>query len=274
MPGSALPGITNDRPPVDAEPTQPTSEPDEPAPVPLTPASKTKKVELDKLIASPGLYANQYVELARLCCLAGSSIIHPDGTITVPVIESDLHLQANGSMQVRRANRAELGLDRRLADRLAATARLHLVTGGAAGEPTWNDDLAIVTVRVARQTGGSKPWALNIVKLEYLSRYLPEVVRSGYKKKLRITFQTKTVTPEGEQSGDGNTQEWSLMNRLSHVNVQFQKLFDKQSHLQSQAQWNQFGAQLEAAAAQSVRSAASASAAYGAEQRRMMPQGR
>jgi hypothetical protein len=132
-----------------------------------------------------------------------------------------------------------------------------------------------MTLRVTRRTGGGPtPWAVNIVKLEFLTRYVPEVVKSGYKKKLRITYRTSTLTPDGERSGEGNSQEWSLVNRLSHVNVQFQKLFDKQSHLQSQAQWNQFGAQLEAAAAQSVRSAAGASAAYGAEQRRILQQGR
>jgi serine/threonine-protein kinase len=275
IPVASTDRLFNPPPSVPIAPKPP--EPEEtPETVESTVPTRRVSVPVEKILADPGLYANQVVALSQSYCISDVATRRPDGSIGLPVIESNLdYVQANDTCVVRRRKSLSLDLDPRLAKQLALMKRIRLMSGPPPSSPVWDNSPAILTVRIASR-GSSAPdeWACRIVKFEFFNKFDTQVVAAGYKKKLKVIFHTQSVTGQSAESGVGNSEEWSNLNRLGHLANQFQKLFDKLSYMESQSRWNRINSVISSTIQRGTSQAAANNAADEAARIKAMTGGR
>src|SRR5262249_33654373 len=137
----------------------------------------------------------------------------------------------------------EVDLDAGLANQLFRAGKLRPVPRGRSGQGEWGENLAIITLAVSDQ-GNPR-----LVKTEFFTDFdLQLGGKNSYKKKLKIVYNTLTVTPEGQQNGIGNPDDWAQGSlpeeRLFHISNQLRAEFERMAYQQSQAKWNAFNSQL------------------------------
>ncbi len=201
-------------------------------------------VPLEKLLANPFLYANKMVVLKRVYCIANIVTHRPDGTLTLPIIESDLVLQQDAgraSIFARRGKDFELDVDPKLAISLMKRNVLRESYTASQTPPNWGDNVAIFTVAVTPTTkSDSKDWVITIIKGEFLVNIGPDVVVIAKKRRLKVVYKTLTITPDGETRADGKPEDWAQPERILHIANQFKGMIENQARQLSDAKWAEF----------------------------------
>jgi len=245
-------------PPSDLPPEQPE--------VDLSPLGKdldkVKNVALNKVLDSPEQYADQFLALAQTYCIGGVVTRRRDGSVALSVIESDLHIAKNGSVQVRRGKSADLDVDPKLAQELVNLKKARLKSGTPPTQQEWDEDPAILIVRVAsRGESEQKEFTCCVVAFKFFSSFNFSRVPNQFKPVLRLVYNIVTVTPDGDSKGQGKAEEWEPLSRLGHVVNQLKQSFAQQQSAASQDRWLAVSARISSIVKAGVNAAAAASAA-------------
>ena len=246
-------------PPADVEKPGPKpaadDHPDDPAPVFVKgrPKVDKKAVPLEEVMNAPERFAGLVVTLKSTYCLGDSATPGPNGSLVVPVIESNLLYRSPlelGGLYVHRGAPARLLVPAKLAEQLREIGKPVRVDRNPRGEPKWDVNPAIVTVRVAGPGKTSSNSPPEVVEFEILGNFHPRVA-SGVKTALKVVWAVTVVGANGAQSGYGTTENWAQAGRLKGLDSQLKTTYA----LNKRVQHDKENAQFASSVSQGLRSA-------------------
>jgi len=244
---------------------------DEPEPDPedlvIGDARVQRNVPLEKLLQAPELYSSQLVSLERVYCVGDTAARRPDGSVHLALIESDLEVMNDGSYKLKFADRAGLEVDRRLAEQLVRLGKLERFAAAVPKSPGWDNQPAIVTLRVFDRPPSSAGPVGQIVQFEFFQKIEHEV-KGKVKQVLFVRYETRTITPDSDNTGRGNAEEWSKLPKLGHAYQQLQRRFNAARNQVGMVKRARSNAMMNSIISQGLNNAIQSDAAAAAERRR------
>jgi len=187
-----------------------------------------KAVPLEDLMAAPERFAGLVVTLKSTYCLGDTATPGPNGSLVVPVIESNLLYKspsALAGLYVNRGAPARLLVPEKLANQLRAVGKTLRVDRYSRVEPVWDVNPAVVTVRVARAGKAASDSPPEVVEFEILSNFQPWVA-SGVKTALKVAWSVTVVGPNGAHSDFGTSENWIRPGRMKDLEGQLQRTYN------------------------------------------------
>jgi hypothetical protein len=196
------------------------------------------KVTLEKVLATPGSYANQVVVPTGMYHLARSLADRPGGPRKSVVTERTIESRAaDGALEMRSSFSTELELEPRLAERLDGL------------DPAQREDkVAILTLWV---TGAG---ACGLVKVEILEKTTHRV-KKGYLAQPDINYETLLVTPVGSRLGKGDDGDWEQVGRMISFANEYKRRFKAHTRMVKDAEKDQITAQMNVMFGEMMRNA-------------------
>jgi hypothetical protein len=239
-----------------------------------TAARKGNPPSLEELLAAPERFADQEVAPKGLFRLADRVSYAPDGTPSIAIVEGGLAVKLGGPhgfdiVPLDDGKIATVEVERGLADRLIARGIAHRGGASSASGGVWQKNVAMLTLRVLRSSGMARGsgWVCRLVQAEFLTNL--DFVLIG-QDRFKHSFQTLSLSADGEHLGAGDGDEWKDRVGLHFTNT-IKKIYRTLRSQQSQAKWAAFNMQMGALLQATVqRASAEAAAAEAARRRAVM----